>query len=65
MKEWCQMFQKLVFRRERRIWWSVMSNAALRPREITIVDLSADFDTVLVCNRHRDRHRALASTLLA
>jgi len=42
-----------------------MSNAALRPREITIVDLSADFDTVLVCNRHRDRHRALASTLLA
>ena len=30
---------KLVFRRERRIWWSVVSNAVLRSTEITIVDL--------------------------
>ena len=29
---------KLVFRRER-IWWSVVSNAALRSREMTMVDL--------------------------
>ena len=30
---------KLVFRRERRIWWSMVSNAALRSREMTVVDL--------------------------
>ena len=30
---------KLVFRRERRIWWSMVSNAALRSREMTMVDL--------------------------
>ena len=30
---------KLVFRRERRIWWSVVSNAALRSREMTMADL--------------------------
>ena len=39
MKEWCQMFQKLVFRWERRIWWSMVSNTALRSREMTVVDL--------------------------
>jgi len=30
---------KLVFKRERRIWWSMVSNAALRSLEITMVDL--------------------------
>jgi len=30
---------KLVFRRERRIWWSMVSNAALRSREMTMMDL--------------------------
>ena len=31
---------KLVFRRERKIWWSMVSKAALRSREMTMVDLS-------------------------
>jgi len=30
---------KLVFRQER-IWWSMVSNAALRSREMTMVDLT-------------------------
>jgi len=30
---------KLVFRWDRRIWWSVVSNDAQRSREITMVDL--------------------------
>jgi len=30
---------KLVFRRERRICWSMVSNAALRSREMTVLDL--------------------------
>ena len=30
----------MVFRRERKIWWSMVSNAALRSREMTMVDLS-------------------------
>ena len=30
---------KRVFRRERRIWWSMVSNDALRSKEMAVVDL--------------------------
>jgi len=39
---------KLVFRRERRIWWSMVSNAALRSSEMTMMDLPESEERIIL-----------------